>query len=413
MPTSNNAHAIVIGIANYQNVNPLPATVAKDARDIYNLLIDPQVCAYPPNNVHLLVDEQATQSGLRSGLAEMAKRATDDSMALFYLSSHGGQIKQGPNAGEYLLPVDVVYSSDDSLAQTAISGREFTESVRAIPARKLVVIFDCCHAGGIGQPKDATAPMLKSGLPESYYDTLKAGRGRVILASSRSDELSWVLPGAQNSLFTQHILAGLKGGVIGAGGVIRIFDLFDYVQPKVTHDQPKQHPLFKAELEENFPVALYLGGKAPTPIPPLPPSDEFASDVFISYRQKEPDKTWVRKTLLPKLEAAGIRAVIDCRDFRLGAPIIDEMESAVVKSRYTLGVLTPAYLESNFTDLENVLAEHLGLELSQRRWIALMREECKPSLRIRARMWLDMIDDSEFDVNIARLIYELRQPPLK
>src|ERR1019366_8407132 len=219
MPSTNTAHAIVIGIANYQNVKPLPPTVVKDARDIYDLLIDPHVCAYPANNVHLLVDEQATQSGLRSGFAELAKRTTEDSTVLIYLSSHGGQIEQGPNAGEYLLPVDVVYRSGDSLAQTAISGHEFTEAMRAIPARKLVVIFDCCHAGGIGQPKDAAAPVLKSALPETYYDTLKAGRGRVILASSRSDELSWVFPGAQNSLFTQHILAGLNGGVIGVGGV--------------------------------------------------------------------------------------------------------------------------------------------------------------------------------------------------
>ena len=32
---------------------------------------------------------------------------------------------------------------------------------RAIDARKVLVIFDCCHSGGIGQPKDATAPLVK------------------------------------------------------------------------------------------------------------------------------------------------------------------------------------------------------------------------------------------------------------
>ena len=34
-----NAYALIIGIANYQNINKLPSTVVKDARDIYNLLI--------------------------------------------------------------------------------------------------------------------------------------------------------------------------------------------------------------------------------------------------------------------------------------------------------------------------------------------------------------------------------------
>ena len=39
---------------------------------------------------------------------------------------------------------------------------------------------------------------------------------------------------------------------------------------------------------------------------------------------------------------------------------------AVESSTYTLAVLTPTYLESTFTELENVLAEHLGLEERER-----------------------------------------------
>ena len=412
MSAMDNAHAVVIGIANYQHINKLPETVLQDARDIYHLLIDPQYCGYPAKNVKLLLDEQATQAEIRQALADLAKNTNQDATVFFYLSSHGGRLESGPWAGEYLLPVDTLYTSDQSIVQTAVSGTEFTEAVRAIPARKVVVIFDCCHAGGIGQPKTAAAPELKS-LPESYYETLKTGRGRVILASSRSTESSYVMPNAANSLFTQHLLTGLSGGVPGPGGVIRIFDLFHYVQPKVTAAQPNQHPIFKAEVEENFPVALYLGGKAPAPTPAAPPADDYLYDVFISYRQQEPDKTWVRQTLQRRLEAEGLRVCIDYRDFRLGAPLVLEMARAVEQSRYTLAVLSPLYLESNFTELENVLAEHLGLEKSQRRLLAIMRQPCTPRLGIRARLWLDMTEDEEFDLNVQRLVYELRLPPNK
>lgn len=407
-----NAHALVIGIADYQHINKLPQTVIKDAQDVYELLIDARHCGYSPNNVKLLPNDQATKTAICQALIDLARRCDQDSTVFLYISSHGGRIESGPHAGEFLLPVDTLYDSDQSVARTAISSTELTSLLHAIPACKMVVIFDCCHAGGIGEPKVAHAPTLKTGLSEHYYEILQAGRGRVILASSRSTELSYILPGASNSLFTRHLLDGLRGGVVGPGGVIRIFDLFNYIQPKVTAEQSNQHPLFKAEVEENFPVALYLGGKSPVIMPATPSTDSFAYDVFISYHQQEPDKTWVRKTLLPQLQASGIRACIDYRDFRPGALLLLEMERAVEQSRYTLAVLSPAYLMSNFAELENVMSQHLGLELSQRRLLTIMREACKPRLGMRAHMWLDFTDDAELDINISRLTYELQQPPI-
>ncbi len=411
MPSSFNAHALIVGIANYQQVRPLPAAVLKDAQDIRDLLADPQLGAYPLGNVHLLLDGQATQAALRRALADLAQRADADSTVFLYISGHGGRIETGPWAGEYLLPADVCCSSDQALAESAISGAELTEALHAIPARKVVVMFDCCHAGGIGQPKDMAVPELKAGLSERTYEALMAGRGRVILASSRSDEFSYVLPGAENSLFTYHLLAGLRGGVPGPGGVIRIFDLFNYVQSRVTAEQPNQHPIFKAEVEENLAVVLYRGGQLTPLPPPLPLAGPFACDLFISYSHQEPDRSWVRNRLLPRLEAEGLRACVDYRDFRLGAPLVLEMARAVEQSRYTLAVLSPAYLTSNFAELENVLAEHLGLEKGQRRLLAVMRQDCTPRLGMRARMWLDMTDDAEFEAGVARLAYELRQPP--
>jgi hypothetical protein len=140
-------------------------------------------------------------------------------------------------------------------------------------------------------------------------------------------------------------------------------------------------------------------------------ADAYTYDVFISYRQQEPDKSWVRKILQRRLEAEGLRVCIDYRDFRLGAALVLEMARAVEQSRYTLAVLSPAYLESTFTELENVLAEHLGLEKSERRLLAILRQPCTPRLGFKARLWLDMTDDEEFDLNVQRLVDELRLPP--
>jgi hypothetical protein len=140
-------------------------------------------------------------------------------------------------------------------------------------------------------------------------------------------------------------------------------------------------------------------------------ADPFAYDVFISYRQAHPDGGWVRDRLVPRLRADGLAVCLDVDDFRLGASLVLEMERAVQVSRYTLAVLSPRYLESGFTELENVLAEHLGLERAERRLLAVMYEKARPRLSLRARLYLDMTDPAGFEAAAVKLCAELRRSP--
>jgi TIR domain len=140
-------------------------------------------------------------------------------------------------------------------------------------------------------------------------------------------------------------------------------------------------------------------------------TDDFDYDVFVSYRRAEPDRAWVHGRLVPRLCADGLLVCIDDDSFRLGAPLVLEMERAVQASRYTLAVLTSQYVASSFTELENVLAEHLGLERTERRLVVVMRELMRPRLSMRARLSLDMTDDAEFEAAAARLCAQLRRHP--
>jgi Caspase domain/TIR domain len=359
MPGMENAYALVVGIANYQNINRLPESVLKDAQDIHNLLVDLQYCGYPSDNVQLLLDSQATQANLRQALASLSQQSNPDSTVFIYMSSHGGAVEYGPHAGEYLLPVDTDPTTGASLAQTAIPGSQFTEALRAIPSQKVIVVFDCCHSGGIGQPKDAEAPVLKTGFPDSYYEALKQGRGRVIFASSRSSEFSYVLPGAANSLFTQHLLAGLRGGIPSDDGLIRVFDLFEYLQPRVTGAQPNQHPIFKAELEENISIALYLGGQKGI-IPQVEPG--FRYDAYISYVDEDPDATWVWQTLLPRLEESGLKIAVSGDVEVPGVARVVNIERGIRQAKRTVIVLSEAYLSNRMAEFENTLVQTMGIQ---------------------------------------------------
>ena len=412
LPTSPfaNAHALVVGIADYANVRKLPKV--KDAEDLAALLGDPAFCGYEPQNVQILLDRDATKDNLLKGLAALGERCDADSTALIYISAHGAQIAVGPGQGSYLLPVDTTDQGVEELARSAISESEFAAALDAIPARRLTVVLDCCHAGGIVEPgAPGPAEPTETGLLDDFLDELKAGRGRVIVSTSRGSDPTIVRDGAEHGVFAGHLLAGLRGAARGEGGVIRVLDLYSYVQAKVVADQPGQRPVLKFDLADNYPIASYRGGKAPAPPSFEMRPDGFVYDVFVGYSPQEPDATWTRKTLLPRLKAAGLKVFLDHIDFRPGAPALKELERAVVQSRYTVGVFSPGYVASNFTDLEGILARNPGPGQGQPRFIGVIREPFKPGPGLRARYYLDMTGEGEIAAAVDRLVAQLRQSP--
>lgn len=254
-------HALVIGVSDYQKVRKLPKTVIKDAKDIYDVLISDKHCGYMPENTLKLLDDIATGENIREGLKWLAQSSPSESTVLIFFSGHGGRVDTGNEAGTYLLPYNC---NAEALKDTSISGEELTLLLRKIKAERLIVFFDCCHSGGIGEPKDLGSKQIsfKSGLTDKYYEQLSQGKGRVIIASSRSDEVSLVMNDMDNSLFTFYLLNAVKGeGFKSDDGLIKIFDVFDYISNEVPQ-RASQHPIFKAsDMENNFPIALSSGGK--------------------------------------------------------------------------------------------------------------------------------------------------------
>ncbi len=103
-------------------------------------------------------------------------------------------------------------------------------------------------------------------------------------------------------------------------------------------------------------------------------------DVFISYSHK--DSEWVCDWLLPRLESAGIRACIDSRDFEVGVPSLINMERAVEQSEKVIFVLTKNWINSEWTNFEQILVQTedpIGLK---NRILPIKLEECEPPKRI-------------------------------
>jgi hypothetical protein len=401
------AHALVIGISRYQHVDPLRDT--GDAQDMAAALVDPDCCGYPPAGVRRLLDEEATRDAILDALDVLGRTTHAGSTVFIYFSGHGAW-SRGARDNEdddtyYLIPVDAVTRSRAECERTAISNTQLTARLRAIPAGRLTLVLDCCHSGDLAVPRLARA-----------VAPLALGRGRAVLAGSRATDGAYMLPGEPRSMLTGCLLDGLRGAAPRVDGVIRICDLFHYVQQSVKRGPAPQHPVFKAELEENYPIAQ-LRGATPEPLAIPVPADELRYDAFISYcresycREDTEDRAWVTTVLVPFLEQLGLRLCLEHRDFRLGASRIDEIERAVTQSRYTVAVFTPAFLDSTFELYQALLAAHVSIESRAPRLVPLIRRPCSLVLHARMAEALDVSRDAEVPAALRRLAVSLRQEP--
>jgi hypothetical protein len=369
----------------------------------------------------LLLDGAATKESILRELEHLRQRCDNDSTVLVYFSGHGGSITSGVYTGEYLLPVEASNASQQSLADTSISGEQFTKALHVIPARQLVVFLDCCHAAGIGHVKGEAAAddslllddsllSLKSGLTEEYFKALQTGTGRAVYSSSRADEKSWVMPGDDNSLFTKHLLAGLDGGVESDDGFVRIFELLEYVRPRVLAEIPIQHPVLRFDGEENLPIGLYRGGETGEK---SSPTDGFRFDAYVSYVEKQPDRDWVLKKLMPHLGEAGLKAAVsrDIADPRVAYVV--NMERGVQQARNTILVISKASLDDAKTMFEGILRQTEDIEEGQYSLLPVYVEDVprrSVPLRLRALGGVNLSDPAQADEELERLVRALRNP---
>ena len=253
-------HALVIAVANYPKVRPLPVSVLNDAYDMHATLTSSAHCGFDPANVALLVDSHATLAAIRRELEALAQRTKPDDTVVIFFSGHGARIGDAADAASALIPVDC---DPANFSASILPETEFSSALARIQARRLVVFIDACHSGAATSFKSLNDTPAALGYSEKSLARLTEGTGRVLIASSRASEVSLVFGGARNSLFTEHLLNALRGGARTHGdGLIRVFEVFNHVAEQVRAAAPgQQHPIFKAgDLEDNFPVALDRGG---------------------------------------------------------------------------------------------------------------------------------------------------------
>src|ERR1044072_6242099 len=130
-------------------------------------------------------------------------------------------------------------------------------------------------------------------------------------------------------------------------------------------------------------------------------------DVFISYSHR--DAKWVRSWLLPRLESAGLRVCIDFRDFKLGAPSLDNMTDAAIRSSKTLFVMTPNWTVSEYSQFESLVTQTMDPIGRNGRLLPLMLKNCALPSRLQILPYADFRKPAEREAELVRVIDAIRE----
>ncbi|HUS16522.1 MAG TPA: caspase family protein [Chloroflexia bacterium] len=295
-------HALLVGVGTYANPQFSAPVTAQDAQDLAAVLGDPQRAGYPATQVQLLSGPAASRPGVLAALADLAAQTDATSTVLLFLCGHG---MPDPAGGYFFLPYEARWGPGGRLdPASVISSNELVAAVRAIPAQKVLVLFNTCFSGTMTADLDATgttvADPLGTAAPSDAVlaQVLGAGEGRVVISACRSNQRSAYNPAftGANTLFVAKLLAGLRGeGVPARGGAIGVFELYEYLYEQVHGTIPNMRPgtaftvaadgsrTLLSEWDQEpvitirqgigpFPVALYRGGAAGDLGVPDPPA---------------------------------------------------------------------------------------------------------------------------------------------
>ena len=196
-----------IGINNYSSDDLLLNYSVADATAVADKFID-EVGANRSRRIKSIVlNDEASSSGIRNNLKKLEDLATNDTAVLF-LSGHGIAI----DGQWYFLPQEAASLENPShIKKIGISGAELAEVIISSPAQKILLAVDACQSGAV--LNDFQTFTQRKTLQKLSEDT-----GVHILTATRADQLAPEYEILGHGLFTYTLLKGLdkRNGIYNA-----------------------------------------------------------------------------------------------------------------------------------------------------------------------------------------------------
>jgi uncharacterized caspase-like protein len=231
--------AVVIGVSEYADSGiPSLRYATADARAMYDWLVSPNGGRYAPSRVKLLLDREATGVNIRDALFNWLRQAIEEDVVLIYFAGHGSPDSPDTPNNLYLVPHDARYQS---IASTGFPMWDIETALkRFIKAKRVIVVADASHSGGVGEGFDVARRAIGGTPANSITAGLQGlsavGPGVVVLSASDDKQFSaeGTVFGGGHGAFTHYLLEGLRGQAdYNQDGRITLGELIPYLSENV------------------------------------------------------------------------------------------------------------------------------------------------------------------------------------
>lgn len=191
--------ALLIGINSYTGYWPQLSNAVNDAKELADVLKN----QYYFDEVHTLLDKNATRENIINQIEHLVNNSTPDDNILIFYAGHG-QFKKSLNKG-YWVPVD---AKSNSIAGY-ISNNDIKTFIGGIPSKHTLLITDACFAGDIFRGKKSESISYDPKNMTKYYREVYSKPSRLALTSGSLEQVSDAGKN-HHSVFTYYLLKSLK-----------------------------------------------------------------------------------------------------------------------------------------------------------------------------------------------------------
>jgi uncharacterized caspase-like protein len=210
--------ALLIGADSFpedpEHLPGLPA-VANNLSAFADVLADPEVLGVPRERIATLANPSVVE--MQKAVARTAQDA-EDGLVVYY-AGHG-LVAKGR------LHLTARDSVEADIEFSGVDIEKVREAVRGSPARKRIVILDCCYSGrAVGAMSGGTRGLVASALDDFA--------GSYVLTAAAATQTALAPPGARLTLFTENLIGVLREGVEGAGPGLRLPVVFQALRKRL------------------------------------------------------------------------------------------------------------------------------------------------------------------------------------